>query len=137
MFVNPTEIFDNTGMNGIHSDADNEISGGDDAQTSTHSPMAMTLQATSTFSIEESNRLFVATDGSTVEQHHQFIVPNESMVTSHNGSMTNVTSSYSISNKSSTILSHDNNNRNSSNTSFSNVKFTTMKPCKIILQSTH
>lgn len=122
MFVNPTEIFDNTGVNGIHSDDDNELSGGDEAQTSTHSPMAMTLQATptSTYSIDE-NRLFVATDG-IVEQQHQFIVPNESMVISQ----INVTSSYSISNKSSMILSPDN-NRNSSNTSYS--KVTTMKPC--------
>lgn len=128
MLVKPTEILDNTGLNGIHSDDDNELSG--DAKTSTHTPMAMTLQATptSTYSIEDSNRLFVATDG-IVQQQHQFIVPNGSMVTSQNSSTINVTSSYSISNKSSMILSHDK-NRNTSNTSYSSIKFTTMKPCK-------
>lgn len=142
ILMNPTETFDdNTGMNAIHSNDDNELSG-DEAQTSTHIPMPMTLQTTisagasattntMTPIIEQaSNRLFVATDG--MAQHH-FTVPNESIVTSHSSSTINVSVSYSqlsnINNSNSMTLSHDN-NRNSSNISFNSIKFTTMKPCK-------
>ncbi len=129
MPVNRTEIFPITIMDGdnIHLNNDNELSGDDKVQTSTHIPMAMTLQVTPPTS--SNNRLHNATDGGSAKQpQHQFIVPNESMETSFNGSTINVTSSFRISNKS----SHDNNNRsrNSSNTSFSNIKFATMKPCK-------
>lgn len=144
--MNPTETFDdNTGMDAIHSNDDNELSG-DDAQTSTHIPMPMTLQTTisagasaTTNTIapiieQASNRLFVATDG--IAERH-FTVPNESMVTSHSSSTINVSVSYSqlknINNSNSMTLSHDNNNnynRNSSNISFNSIKFTTMKPCK-------
>ena len=144
--MNPTETFDdNTGMNAIHSNDDNELSG-DDAQTSTHIPMPMTLQTTisagasattntMTPIIEQaSNRLFVATDGiAEQQQQHHFTVPNESIVTSHSSSTINVSVSYSqlsnINNSNSMSLSHDN-NRNSSNISFNSIKFTTMKPCK-------
>jgi hypothetical protein len=145
MFMNPTEMFESTGTSAFHSDDDNELSG-DDVQTSTHMPMPMTLHTTilaaatataantiETIMEEQSNRLFVATDGMGEQQRH-FTVPNE---TSHHHTTTNVTLvSYNLSNfnnsnnsSSSMTLSHDN-NRNSSNISFNNIKFTTMKPCK-------
>lgn len=148
MFMNPTEMFESTGTSAIHSDDDNELSG-DDVQTSTHMPMPMTLHTTisaaatantiETIMEEQSNRLFVATDGMGEQQQQQrhFTVPNET--SHHQHTTTNVTLvSYNLSNfnnisnnsnSSMTLSSHDN-NRNSSNISFNNIKFTTMKPCK-------
>jgi hypothetical protein len=145
MFMNPTEMFESTGSSAIHSDDDNELSG-DDVQTSTHMPIPMTLHTTisaaaattiETIMEQQSNRLFAATDDMGEQQQRHFTVPNESSVNSHHTNVTLV--SYNLSNfnnnnnsnsNNSMTLSHDDNNRNSSNISFNNIKFTTMKPCK-------
>lgn len=148
MLMNPTETFDNVKTNAIHSNDDNELSGDDDAQTSTHIPMLMTLQTTisagasstttpatntmaSIVEQQHSNRLFGATDGM-----RDFTVPNVSMDTLQNGnsSTINVSIAHSLTNINSSMTLSQENNRNSSNISFNNIKFTTMKPCKLLSQ---
>lgn len=126
MFVNPTETFDTTGMLEI-SPKDNESTGvGEDVTTVSSlnlTTQPITLPTTTTLATPlPQNRFFVATDTA-----DNITVPNEISATSNNITSTHSSTKFNSTNN--MTSSYD--SRNSSNTSFS-VRFTTMKPCKLI-----